>query len=188
MITLLYLIRHGETSWTLSGQHTGTTDLPLTTNGELQAGNLGKLLKRYSFDSVFTSPLKRAKQTCHLAGFSEQAIVDPDLIEWNYGDYEGKTSLEIQQLNPDWELFHDGAPKGESISSISARADRFLNKIRELKGHIAIFSSGHILRVLIARWLHLPATQGRLFFLHTGSLTILGYEHSKPVLVAPSLD
>ncbi len=184
----LYLIRHGETAWTLSGQHTGKTDLPLTTNGRLQAEEVGKILQNYTFDKVFTSPLKRAKDTCDIAGFATRAIVEPDLVEWDYGDYEGKTSAEIQKLHPGWDLFQDGVVGGETVAAISTRADRLLTKFRGLNGHIGLFSSGHILRVLIARWLALPAAQGRLFLLETGSLTVLGYEHSRPVLIAPSLD
>lgn len=185
--TLLYLIRHAETTWTLSGQHTGTTDLPLTTNGKIQSEELGKLLMAQQFDNVFVSPLKRARETCHLAGFGKEAIVDADLVEWHYGDFEGKTSAEILRTHPNWNLFLDGSPNGESVSQVSHRADHFLKRLESFHGKIAVFSSGHILRVLIARWLGYHASHGQQFLLQPASLTILGFEHQQRVLIAPSI-
>ncbi len=184
---LLYLIRHGETAWTLSGQHTGTTDLSLTANGRIQSHLLAKALATQHFNQVFVSPLKRARETCDLAGFGKQAKIDSDLVEWDYGDFEGKTSAEILQEHLHWDLFNDGAPNGESVSQITQRADRFIKKIDSYQGKTAIFSSGHILRVLIARWLGYPANYGRHFLLQPASLTILGFEHQYRVLITPSL-
>jgi len=185
---LLFLIRHAETAWTLSGQHTGTTDLPLTRNGKIQSEGLAKVFMPQQFDKIFVSPLKRARETCHLAGFGKEAIVDPDLVEWDYGDFEGKTSLEILRTHPNWNLFHDGAPNGESVSQISHRADHFLKRLESFHGKIAVFSSGHILSVLIARWLGYPASHGQQFLLQPASLMLLGFGHQQRVLIAPSID
>jgi probable phosphoglycerate mutase len=174
----LYLARHGETAWSLSGQHTGLTDLPLTPRGERNARRLGERLKGKAFAQVFTSPLQRASKTCELAGFSD-AVVDADLVEWNYGDFEGKTTAEILQIRPGWRLFDDGCPGGETVAQIGARADRVLARLRTAAGDVLVFSSGHLLRVLTARWLGLPPSEGRLFLLSTAALSILGYEHCK---------
>jgi probable phosphoglycerate mutase len=179
----IFLARHGETAWSLSGQHTGVTDLPLTDRGKRNASRLGERLRGINFDHVFTSPLQRAKTTCELAGFADRATVLVDLVEWNYGDYEGLRSAEIHQKNPGWQLFRDGCPGGESVAAISARADRVLATLTPLSGTVLLFSSGHFLRVLGARWLGLEASAGRYLFLSTASLSCLGYEHqSDPVL------
>jgi broad specificity phosphatase PhoE len=160
----IYLARHGETAWTISGQHTGLTDLPLTDRGERNARRLGERLQGLTFARVFTSPLRRARRTCELAGFDSKAAVDPDLVEWNYGDYEGKTTADIRKEQPDWQLFRDGCPGGESLSAIGGRADQVMARIRALDGDVLLFSSGHFLRVLAARWLGLDASGGRFFF------------------------
>ena len=176
---LVYLSRHGETAWSVSGQHTGLTDLPLTARGERNARHLGERLKETAFAKVFTSPLQRAVRTCELAGFGAAAIVDNDLVEWNYGDYEGKTTAEIHQQRPGWQLFRDGCPGGESLDEIADRADRAVSRLRAIDGHVLLFSSGHFLRVLAARWLGLNAAAGRYFLLSTAALSIAGYEHSR---------
>ena len=170
--------------WSLSGQHTGLTDLPLTERGERNARRLGERLKGLSFAKVFTSPLQRARRTCELAGFGDRAEIDPDLVEWNYGEYEGKRTEEIHAKRPDWQLFRDGCPGGESPQQIGARADRVIKRIRAIRGNVLIFSSGHILRVLTARWLGLEPVGGQYFLLSTASLSELGYEHnlSQPVI------
>ncbi len=183
-LPVLYLARHGETAWSLSGQHTGLTDLPLTDNGKNNALRLGQRLKGLTFAKVFTSPLQRASLTCKLAGFGEVAEVDPDLLEWNYGRYEGLTSKQVHALNPDWQLFRDGCPGGESPDQVAARADRVIERARAIDGNVLLFSSGHFLRVLGARWLGLPPMGGKYFLLSTASLSLLGYEHdrSEPVV------
>jgi probable phosphoglycerate mutase len=176
---LLYLARHGETAWTVSGQHTGLSDIPLTPRGERNAQRLGERLKGLAFAGVFTSPLQRARRTCELAGFADRAETDPDLVEWNYGHYDGKTSAEIRQTNPDWQLFRDGGPGGESVTQVGARADRVIARVRAVDGNVLVFSSGHFLRVLAARWLGLEPAGGRYLVLGTAALSILGYEHNK---------
>ena len=183
-LPVVYLARHGETAWSISGQHTGLTDLPLTDRGESNARRLGDRLKGLRFDKVFTSPLQRAVRTCELAGFGARAEVDRDLLEWNYGEYEGLRTAEIHAKRPNWELFRDGCPGGESPTQIGARADRVVSRIREIGGNVLIFSSGHILRVLTARWLGLEPAGGKYFALSTASLSALSYEHnlSKPVI------
>jgi broad specificity phosphatase PhoE len=173
----VYLARHGETAWSLSGQHTGLTDLPLTENGEANARALGKRLSGLTFARVFTSPLQRASRTCALAGYGTIAQVDADLVEWNYGDYEGKRTVEIHKDRPGWQLFRDGCPGGESPADVGARADRVIARVRAVAGNVLLFSSGHILRVLGARWLGLPPGGGTYFLLGTASLSALGYEH-----------
>jgi len=181
---VIYLARHGETAWSLSGQHTGLTDLPLTKDGEDAARRLGERLKGLSVTKVFTSPLQRAARTCELAGFGAVAQFDPDLVEWNYGKYEGLRTSEIQRTRPDWKLFRDGCPGGETLDQIGTRADRVVNRVRALNGNVLLFSSGHFLRVLAARWLRLEPAAGRYFVLGTASLSALGYEHdiSEPVV------
>ena len=174
----VYLARHGETAWSLSGQHTGRTDLPLTERGEANARALGVRLSGLSFAKVLTSPLQRAVRTCELAGFGEQAELDPDLVEWDYGQYEGRRTVEILRERPDWFLFRDGCPGGETPDQVGARADRVINRIRAVHGDVLVFSSAHILRVLAARWLGLEAAGGRYFLLGTASLSVLGYEHN----------
>ena len=180
----LCLARHGETAWSLTGQHTGLTDLPLTERGERNARRFRERLAGLTFAKVFTSPLQRATRTCELAGFAAAAEVDRDLVEWNYGDYEGLRTAEIHDKRPEWQLFRDGCPGGESPDQIAARADRVLSRVRVVKGDVLIFSSGHFLRVLAARWLGLEPVNGRLFMLKTASLSALGYENelSQPVI------
>lgn len=181
---LIYLARHGETPWSLSGQHTGLTDLALTEHGEQEASRLGERLRRVQFAEVLTSPLRRAKRTCELAGFGTVARVDADLVEWDYGDYEGLLRAEILKGRPAWKLFRDGCPGGESPEQVAARADRIVERIRQVNGNVLIFSSGHFLRMLAARWLGLEPVHGRDLVLTTASLSVLGYEHdlSEPVV------
>ncbi len=177
--TAIYLARHGETAWSLTGQHTGLTDLPLTERGRLNAARLGERLRGTTFEHVFTSPLQRARDTCLLAGFGAGAKIDPDLVEWNYGAYEGLRSAEIHKQAPDWELFRDGCPGGESPQDVSARADRVVAKLLGLSGTVLLFSSGHFLRALAARWLEMDVSGGRFLFLGTASLSCLGWEHDR---------
>ena len=182
---VIYLARHGETAWSLSGQHTGLTDLPLTDRGLENARSLGERLKGLNVTKVFTSPLQRASKTAELAGYGAVAEVDRDLVEWDYGKYEGLRTAEIRVERPGWELFHDGCPGGETLEQISARADRMVAKIRAVKANVLVFSSGHIIRVLAARWLGIdPAVVGHYLILGTASLSELGYDRdwSKPVI------
>lgn len=184
-LPVLYIARHGNTAWTQSGQHTGLTDLPLTPDGERNAVRLGERLKDMKFAKVFTSPLQRAARTSELSGFGAGAITDPDLVEWDYGKYEAMTLAEILRVNPSWDLFRDGAPGGESPEQIGARADRVVQRVRGIAGDVLIFSSGHFIRVLTARWLGLaPGIGGRYFLLSPASLSALSYEHnlSRPVI------
>ncbi|HVO27032.1 MAG TPA: histidine phosphatase family protein [Candidatus Margulisiibacteriota bacterium] len=183
-LPVIYLARHGETVWSLSGQHTGLTDLPLTERGERNARALGERLTGLTFAKVLTSPLQRAARTCALAGFEGVAEVDRDLREWNYGDYEGRTSAEIHAQRPDWQLFRDGCPGGESPQDVGARADRVVRRVRALQGDVLLFSSGHFLRTLTVRWLGLEPAGGRLLLLGTAALSALSYEHnlSEPVI------
>ena len=178
----VYLIRHGETEWTQSKQHTGLTDIPLTEEGKEQAKWLKTQLGDLQFKKVFCSPLERAKTTCEIAGFSKEAEVDPDLVEWDYGDYEGKTTEEIRKIDPKWTIFSKGAPNGESVGDVENRAQRVISKVGAIPGDVALFSSGHFSRVLAAKWLRLTVAEGRLFLLSTASLSILGYERETPVL------
>ena len=184
MLPIIYLARHGETAWSLSGQHTGLTDLLLTERGERNARLLGRRLTGLTFAKIFTSPLQRAFRTCELAGFGSVAEVDRDLLEWNYGDYEGRRTAEIHVERPDWQLFRDGCPGGESPSQVGARADRVVRRMHAIKGDVLLFSSGHFLRVLAARWLGLEPAAGRFFLLSTASVGALSYEHnlSEPVI------
>lgn len=183
-LPVVYLARHGETAWSLSGQHTGLTDIPLTERGERNARQLGKRLEGITFARVFTSPLQRAVQTCRLAGFGAGAEVLPELVEWNYGEYEGRRTAEILADRPGWVVFHDGCPGGESPVQIGERADRVIKTVRAVQGNVLLFSSGHFLRVLVARWLGLAAEAGKYFLLSTASVSVLGYEHelSEPVI------
>ncbi len=178
-LPFIYLARHGETAWSVSGQHTGRTDLPLTQRGEENARKLGERLKGLTFARVLTSPLQRASRTCELAGFGALAEIDRDLLEWDYGKYEGKRTAEILAERPGWQLFRDGCPGGETPAQVGARADRVVNQIRAAGGDVLIFSSGHILRVLAARWLGLEPAAGKCFLLSTASLSVLTYEHDK---------
>jgi broad specificity phosphatase PhoE len=183
-IPLLLLARHGETAWSLTGQHTGLTDLPLTERGERNAARLGRRLGGKTFSQVFVSPLLRARRTCELAGFGTAAEIDGNLVEWNYGRYEGRRSAEIHAEQPGWLLFRDGCPGGESPADVAARADLALKRVRAVRGNVLLFSSGHFLRMLAARWLGLEPAAGGLFLLSTASLSALGYEHaySQPVI------
>jgi broad specificity phosphatase PhoE len=183
-LPVVYLARHGETAWSISGQHTGLTDLPLTEQGERNARRLADRLKGLNFAKVYTSPLQRAVRTCELAGFGARAEIDRDLLEWNYGEYEGRRTQDIHAERPDWQLFRDGCPGGESPQQIGARADRVVQRLREIQGNVLIFSSGHILRVLSARWLGLEPAGGKYLLLSTASLSALSYEHnlSQPVI------
>jgi probable phosphoglycerate mutase len=184
-LPIVYLARHGETAWTLSGQHTGLTDLPLTERGERSALRLEERLRGLSFVKVFSSPLQRVIRTCELAGFGSVAEIDRDLLEWNYGEYEGRRTDEIRTERPDWNLFRDGCPGGESPNEVALRADRLIKRVRGVGGDVLLFSSGHFSRVLAVRWLGLDAAFGGYLFLGTASLSALGYEHnrsSEPVI------
>ena len=183
-LPVVHLARHGETAWSLSGQHTGATDLPLTARGEHDARALGVRLRGIAFARVFTSPLERASSTCALAGFGGVAVADADLVEWNYGEYEGLRTAELLARRPGWDLFRDGCPGGETAADVGARADRVVARIRGVAGNVLVFSSAHILRVLAARWLGLPPREARCFVLGTASLSALGYEHTadEPVI------
>jgi probable phosphoglycerate mutase len=174
----VYLARHGETAWTISGQHTGRTDIPLTARGEANARSLGARLEGETFDRVFVSSLGRARRTCELAGFGDRARPEPDLLEWDYGVYEGRTTAEIRAERPGWYLFRDGCPGGESVEAVGARADRVVARLRGASGHVLLFGHGHFFRVLAARWLALPATNACHFWLGTAAICVLGYEHT----------
>src|SRR5271155_1360580 len=184
-LPVVYLARHGDTAWTQSGQHTGRTDLPLTSDGERNALRLGERLKGMTFAKVFTSPLQRASRTCELAGFGDAAEVVDSLLEWDYGQYEGLRSAEILKERPDWPLFRDGCPEGESPAQVGERADHVIERVKAVTGNVLLFSSGHFIRVLAARWLALgPGSAGKYFLLSTASLSALGYEHNltQPVI------
>jgi probable phosphoglycerate mutase len=178
-LPVVYLARHGETAWSLTGQHTGLTDLPLTGRGEQNAQALGARLAGLHFGKILTSPLQRASRTCELAGFGDRAEVDRDLLEWNYGKYEGLDTRQILAGRPDWQLFLDGCPGGETPEDVGARADCVVTRARGLEADVLLFSSGHFLRVLAARWLKLEPAAGRYLVLSTASLSILGYEHNQ---------
>jgi probable phosphoglycerate mutase len=183
-LPIIYLARHGETAWALTRQHTGLTDIPLTAQGEEEARHLGERLSGIEVALVLTSPLIRARQTCTIAGFAERAVAEPDLVEWDYGAYEGKTTAEIREKHPDWNIFRDGCPGGESLEQVSARADRVVRQMRENGGDVLIFSHKDMLRILAVRWLGLPAATAIHFQLGTSALSILGYDHSfdEPVI------
>jgi broad specificity phosphatase PhoE len=174
---IVYLARHGETAWTITGQHTGRTDLLLTDRGAEMARRLGKRLNGRTFAKVFTSPLRRAVRTCELAGYGTAAEIDPDLLEWDYGQYEGRLTVDIHAERPDWQIFRDGCPGGESPDQVAARADRVVQRVRRVGADVLLFSSGHFLRVLAARWIGAEAIVGRSFMLDTASLSGLSHEH-----------
>ncbi len=176
------LIRHGETEWSLNGRHTGRTDLPLLPEGEAQARALRPKLAGYQLEAVLTSPLLRARQTCAVAGLGELAVVDPDLAEWDYGDYEGLTTPEIRQDRPGWELFADGVPDGETAADVGVRVDRVIARVRAVGGDVALVAHSHVLRVLVARWIGLDPTVGRLFVLGPAGLSELGWDRGQPVV------
>jgi len=173
----LYLVRHGDTAWTDSEQYTGRTDLPLNARGEEHARQLGERLRGFSFIRVFTSPLQRAAKTCNLAGFGSAVEVDPDLIEWDHGSFEGVLARDVRREHPGWELFRDGCPCGESPQEVAARADRFIARVQEVRGNVLAFSSGHIIRMIAARWNGLAPAAGRVFFCRPASVGVLGFEH-----------
>lgn len=180
----ILLVRHGATLWSANGRHTGRTDLPLTPEGEEEARALAPLLKEFRPAAVFSSPLERARRTAELAGFSAEVRTDPDLMEWNYGLYEGRTAVEIHKERPAWDLFRDGVPEGESLDDVVRRVTRVLDRLRTIEGDILLFAHSHVLRVLVATWLALPPDTGRHFVLDTGSLSILGREHLCPALLS----
>jgi broad specificity phosphatase PhoE len=178
----VFAIRHGETAWSVSGQHTGTTDIPLTDNGRRLAERIRPVLAGKSFALVLVSPMQRARQTCERAGLGDRAVIDGDLAEWNYGRYEGLTSGQIGEMAPGWLIFRDGCPGGETPEQVSARADRVIARARAAEGDIALFAHGHVLRVLVARWIGLPASAGQHFLLDTGTLCVLGYYRDIPAV------
>jgi len=181
-IQQVYLARHGETEWSLTGQHTGITDIPLTENGRHLAKRLAPVLATERFALVLTSPLERARKTCELAGLGAHAEIDRDLMEWNYGEYEGLTPKQIDAQAPGWMIFTDGCPGGESPAQVSARADRLVARVRSVEGDVALFAHGHIFRVFAARWLGLPAMAGCHFLLDTATLSILSYYRNLPAI------
>jgi broad specificity phosphatase PhoE len=178
----LWLIRHGETEWTVSGRHTGRTDVPLTPRGERQAELLRRRLAGHAFAAVLTSPLGRARDTCRIAGYGAPAVADDDLVEWDYGGYEGRTTDDIRGERPGWTLWRDGVPNGETAAEVGARADRVIARALSAGGDVALFAHGHVLRVLAARWVGLPATAGRCLALDTTSLSVLGHERGERVI------
>ena len=178
----VFAIRHGETEWSLNGRHTGTTDIPLTANGRRVAALLQPALSRHVFALVLVSPLQRARATCELAGLAAKAIVEPDLVEWNYGDYEGLTPAQIDERAPGWLIFRDGCPGGETPEQVAARTDRVIARARGAEGDVAVFAHGHVLRVLAARWLGMAAGAGQHFLLDTGTLNVLDHYHGVPAL------
>lgn len=178
----VYIVRHGETEWSLSGQHTGTTDVPLTEHGRQVARLLRPILDKESFRLTLTSPLQRARETCRLAGFEETANSEPDLVEWNYGRYEGLTPDQIHATAPRWQIFRDGCPGGEQPGEIGARVDRVIAKVRAVEGHVVLFAHGHVLRVFAARWLGLPPSAGQHFLLGTATSNILSYYRDVPAI------
>jgi broad specificity phosphatase PhoE len=178
----VYVVRHGETEWSLSGQHTGVTDVPLTENGRAVARRLGPILAEPSFALVLTSPLRRARETCELAGLGAHAVLEPDLKEWNYGEYEGLTPKQIHAKAPGWMVFRDGCPGGETPKEIGARVDRVIARVRATPGDVALFAHGHVFRVLVARWIGLPPGGGQHFLLDTATLNVLGYYRNSPAV------
>jgi broad specificity phosphatase PhoE len=186
----VFLLRHGETQWSLSRQHTGRTDIPLTENGRTVARRLAPVLAEQDFELVLVSPLQRAQQTCQLAGFDSKATIDEDLFEWDYGQYEGRTPQQIRADTPEWLIFRDGCPGGETPAQVGARVDRVIARVRAIEGNAALFAHGHILRVLGARWLGLPVAAGSHFLLDTATLCVLSYYHGIGAIerwnVAPS--
>jgi broad specificity phosphatase PhoE len=176
------LVRHGQTEWSVSGQHTGRTDIPLTDVGRLKAKQLGRRVSAWEFARVLTSPMSRAMETCRLAGLGDQAEVVDDLGEWDYGDYEGRRTVDIREERPGWDLWVNGVPGGETVDEVGRRADRVIEAARATDGDVALFAHGHVLRILGARWIELPASAGRHLALATASLSVLGWERETPVL------
>lgn len=178
----VFAIRHGETEWSLSGRHTGTTDIPLTENGRKAAKRLQPILSKTAFTHVFSSPLERARVTCELAGLGVRMEIEPALAEWNYGEFEGLTAEEIDQRAPGWTIFTDGCPGGESPTEVGARVDELLDRIRGMAGTVVLFSHGHLLRVLAARWISFPPALGSHFLLDTSTVSILDYYQDTPAV------
>ena len=178
----VFAIRHGETAWSLSGQHTGTTDIPLTDNGRRLAERMRPVLAKEAFALVLCSPMQRARETCDLAGLGDRAVIDADLAEWNYGQYEGLTPKQIHEGAPGWLIFRDGCPGGEIPEQVSARVDRVIARARAAVADVALFAHGHVLRVLAVRWIGLPASAGQHFLLDTGTLCVLGYYRDIPAV------
>jgi broad specificity phosphatase PhoE len=178
----LFVVRHGETAWSLSGQHTGTTDISLTDNGRRLAERMRPVLAKEAFALVLVSPLRRARETCELAGLGKKAIIDTDLVEWDYGEYEGLTLKQIHRSTPGWLIFRDGCPGGEAPEQVGVRVDRVITKARAVEGDVVLFAHGHVLRVLVARWLGLLPSAGRHFLLDTGTLSVLGYYQEIPAV------
>jgi broad specificity phosphatase PhoE len=178
----LWLFRHGETEWSRSGAHTGRTDLPLTDAGRERAAAIGRYVGGRQFALVLTSPLQRARETCTLAGYGDVAQIEPNLREWDYGDYEGRTTADIRKAEPGWFLWSDGVPNGEMVEEVAARAEAVIDRAMKAAGDVALFAHGHVLRILTACWLDLPPGDGRLFALSTGSVSVLGYEHETRVI------
>ena len=178
----VFLIRHGETEWSLSGQHTGVTDIPLTENGRRVAMMWKPVLSEETFALVLTSPLRRARETCELAGLSDRAEIDPDLTEWNYGEYEGLTPQQIHATNPGWTVFRDGSPGGESPEQVEARIDHVIKKVRTAEGNVALFSHGHLLRAFAARWIGLRVSDGARLLLDTATLCVMSYYRDIPAI------
>jgi probable phosphoglycerate mutase len=178
-LTTIYLARHGETEWSRTGQHTGRVDLPLTPQGEIEAQRLGERLRKLTFGTVITSPLQRARRTCEIAGFAPVAVVNPDAMEWNYGDYEGITRAQVQETRPGWKLFRDGCPNGENATDVGERADRIVEAVHSLEGNVLIFSHGHFLRVFTCRWLGIDPSNAHCLALNTAALSILGFGHDE---------
>ena len=178
----VFVMRHGETAWSVSGRHTSTTDLPLTDNGRGLAQRLRPVLAREAFARVFVSPMRRARETCALAGLANAAVIDPELAEWNYGEYEGLTPEQIHEKAPGWLIFRDGCPGGEMPEQVGARVDRVIARVRAADGNVALFAHGHVLRVLVARWIGLPLSAAEHFLLDTGTLSVLGYYHELPAV------
>jgi probable phosphoglycerate mutase len=178
----VFVIRHGETAWSLSGQHTGVTDIPLTDKGRRLAEELRPMLAKEAFELVLVSPMQRARETCMLAGLGDNAVVESDLKEWTYGEYEGLTPTQINKVRPGWMIFRDGCPGGETPEQVSMRVDRVIARLRIINGDVALFAHGHVLRVLAARWIGLPAEGGQHFLLDTGTLCVLGYYSNVPAV------
>jgi probable phosphoglycerate mutase len=184
----LVIVRHGETEWSREGRHTGRTDIPLTANGVRQAQRLALLLRRWHFTAVYCSPLQRARDTCALAGYSSDAILDPDLQEWDYGEYDGKTLADIREQRPEWVLWRDGVVGGETLAEVAARVQRVITRVRAVHGDVLLIAHGHILRVLTARWLDMEPAEGAHFRLGPAAPAVLGYEHEWTALRAWGLE
>lgn len=178
----IWLVRHGETAWSLSGAHTGSSDIELTERGRQKATAIGDALRGHQFELVLTSPLIRARETCRLAGFEQAALIDPNLVEWQYGDFEGRTTNEIRENYPGWSIWNDGVVNGESIDEVARRAEAVIQRSTTVEGDVVLFAHGHLLRILAARWLELPPRDGRLFALNTATISVLSYERDTRVI------